>query len=317
MRKGLSSDILNYLDYISITKNFSGNTVISYKNDLNQFYSFCILTFHGENKVKSKEDFNIDTDQIDSSILKSFIADLFEMKKIDIKNSHKYLNRSISRKISVLKSFFKYLYKKGITNSNPASALNFPKIPKKLPEFVNQEDINKLLDNDGPGELSIIEKAVIEMFYGTGIRLNELINLKFVDVDFSRKTIRVLGKGSKTRIIPFGSKADKALKNYLRIRDIVNINNLDLLFVSKRGKKYYPMEINRLIKRNLSKVTELKKKSPHVLRHTFATHLLERGADIRAIKDLLGHENLSTTQIYTHVNPEKLKKVYKQSHPKA
>jgi integrase/recombinase XerC len=190
-------------------------------------------------------------------------------------------------------------------------------LPKKLPEFVYQEDINKLLDNDGRGELSVIEKAIIELFYGTGIRLSELINLKHANVDFSRKTIQVVGKGSKTRIIPFGSKAEKALKNYLRIRDIVNLNKLDLMFVNKRGKKYYPMEINRLIKKNLSKVTELKKKSPHVLRHTFATHLLERGADIRAIKDLLGHENLSTTQIYTHVNPEKLKKVYKQSHPKA
>jgi integrase/recombinase XerC len=317
MHNGLYGYILDFLDYIDVNKNFSKNTVISYKNDLKQFYTFCILTFYGE-KDQDKENIQvIDINLLDLSVLKSFVADLFEKHKIDLKSSRKYVNRSISRKISVLKSFFKYLYRKNIIGSNPAASLNFPKLPKKLPEFVNQADINKLLDNEGRGELSIIEKAIIELFYGTGIRLSELINLKHVNVDFSRRTIQVVGKGSKTRIIPFGSKAEKALKNYLRIRDIVNINKLDLMFVNKQGKKYYPMEINRLIKRNLSKVTELKKKSPHVLRHTFATHLLERGADIRAIKDLLGHENLSTTQIYTHVNPEKLKKVYKQSHPKA
>jgi integrase/recombinase XerC len=291
--------------------------VISYKNDLKQFYCFCIQTFYGEIKSESRDNLAVDVSLIDLQILKSFVADLFEKQKIDLKSRRMYVNRSISRKISVLKSFFKYLYKKNIVDANPAASLSFPKLPKKLPEFVNQEDINRLLDNDGRGELSVIEKAIIELFYGTGIRLSELINLKHANVDFSRKTIQVVGKGSKTRIIPFGSKAEKALKNYLRIRDIVNLNKLDLMFVNKRGKKYYPMEINRLIKKNLSKVTELKKKSPHVLRHTFATHLLERGADIRAIKDLLGHENLSTTQIYTHVNPEKLKKVYKQSHPKA
>jgi len=317
MRNGLYGHILDFLDFINVNKNFSNNTVISYKNDLKQFHSFCIKTFYGEKNLEIENNPAIDINLLDLPILKSFVADLFEKQKINVKSTRKYVNRTISRKISVLKSFFKYLYRKNEIGSNPAASLNFPKMPIRLPEFVSQEDINKLLDNDGRGELSVIEKAIIELFYGTGIRLSELINLKFVNVDFLRKTIQVIGKGSKTRIIPFGSKAEKALKNYLRIRDIVNIDKLDLMFVSKRGKKYYPMEINRLIKRNLSKVTELKKKSPHILRHTFATHLLERGADIRAIKDLLGHENLSTTQIYTHVNPEKLKKVYKQSHPKA
>ena len=175
----------------------------------------------------------------------------------------------------------------------------------------------KLLGEKNITEISITDKAVIELFYSTGIRLSELINLKLTNVNFNNRTIKVFGKGSKERIVPFGSKAETAIKNYIKIRDICNLNNLDILFLSNNGKKLYPMQVNRLMKKNLSLVTDMKKKSPHVLRHTFATHLLDKGADIRAVKDMLGHESLSTTQVYTHITPEKLKKVYKQSHPRA
>ena len=188
---------------------------------------------------------------------------------------------------------------------------------KKLPAFLSQNEINQLLDRIGSGEMNFIDKAVIELFYGTGIRLSELINLKISDVSFAKKTIKVTGKGSKQRIVPFGRKAEKSLLNYLQIRDIIDTDKVDYFFLNKKGKKFEPEEIQILVKRNLASVTGIKKKSPHVLRHTFATHLLENGADIRAVKELLGHESLSTTQVYTHVNPEKLKKVYNQAHPKA
>ena len=201
--------------------------------------------------------------------------------------------------------------------SNPASVLIFPKRAKNLPHFVTETEMDKLLDGTKSSEISIIEKAIIELFYSTGIRLSELINLKMVNVNFYNKTIKVLGKGSKERIIPYGEKANKALKNYLEIRNICNTKNLDNFFVTNKGNKLYPMQVERLVSKNLSGVTEIKKKSPHVLRHTFATHMLDKGADIRAVKDMLGHESLSTTQIYTHLTPEKLKKAYNQAHPKA
>ncbi|MCX6158347.1 MAG: site-specific tyrosine recombinase/integron integrase [Ignavibacteriota bacterium] len=308
-----------FIEYLNLARNYSNNTIISYRIDLKQFTDFLILTFHGEHDYTAEElnVLKIDVKSVDLFLLKSFIADLFEKQKLDIKKARMFSNRSISRKISVIKSFFKYLYKKGMVKANIATGLGFPKIEKKLPSYLSINEINELLDKVGDDELSFINKAIIEVFYATGIRLTELINIRLDDVNFSNNTVKVLGKGSKQRIVPFGSKAEAAIKNYIQIRQIININNLDLLFVSKKGKKLYAAEVRKMVKKKLSTVTDIKKKSPHVLRHSFATHLLDNGADIRAVKDLLGHENLSTTQIYTHVNPEKLKKVYKQAHPKA
>jgi len=308
-----------FIEYINLARNYSKNTIISYRIDLKQFTDFLIKSFHGEKEFTEEElnKLRIDVSNVDLLLLKSFVADLFEKQKPDIKKVRKFSNRSITRKISVIKSFFKHIYKKGYVKSNIATGLGFPKIEKKLPSYLSMNEINELLDKVGDDELSFLNKAIIEMFYGTGIRLNELINIKINDVNFSNNTVKVLGKGSKQRIVPFGSKAETAIKNYLQIREIINLNKLDLLFMSKKGKKLYAVEVRRMVKKNLSTVTDIKKNSPHVLRHSFATHLLDNGADIRAVKDLLGHENLSTTQIYTHVNPEKLKKVYKQAHPKA
>lgn len=311
--------VKEFIEYLNLARNYSYNTIISYRIDLKQFTDFLILTFYGE-QDHSDEELNaleIDIKSVDLLILKSFVADLFEKQKLDVKKARKFSNRSISRKISVLKSFFKYLNKKGIIKSNIATGLGFPKIEKKLPSYLSMNEINELLDKVGDDELSFINKAIIEVFYATGIRLSELINIRIDDVNLSNNTVKVIGKGSKQRIVPFGSKAEKAIKNYIQIREIININKIDLLFMSKKGKKLYAAEVRKMVKKNISTVTDIKKNSPHVLRHSFATHLLDNGADIRAVKDLLGHENLSTTQVYTHVNPEKLKKVYKQAHPKA
>lgn len=307
--------IEEYLEYIRITGNFSENTAISYRNDLHQFLNFLFKNYKTSSTL-FPEDFIFDLKSITKRDIKSFISELLLEEKIDIKKVKKYNTKSISRKISSLKSFFKYLKRRKFIESNPASVLIFPKRAKNLPYFVTESEMDKLLEGAKSVDLSILDKAILELFYSTGIRLSELINLKFQNVNFQNKTIKVLGKGSKERIIPFGEKANSAMKNYIEIRNICNVKNYDNFFVSNKGNKLYPMQVQRLVNKNLSTVSELKKKSPHVLRHTFATHMLDKGADIRAVKDMLGHESLSTTQIYTHLTPEKLKKVYEQAHPK-
>jgi len=303
--------VIEFLEYLKVTRNYSLHTVSSYEIDLLQFGEYIY-----KSEVKSKEDFKnrkTDFDKIDLNFLKSFIAELSDPRS----REKKYSKKSISRKISVLKSFYKFLCKKKYALKNYASSLIFPKIEKRLPSFLSEKEMGRLLGEKYISEVKIIDKAIIELFYSTGIRLSELINLKLSNVNFNKRTVKVFGKGSKERIVPFGGKAENAIKNYMAIRDICNISKSDVLFLSNAGKKLYPVQVNRIVKKNLSLVTDLKKKSPHVLRHTFATHLLDKGADIRAVKDMLGHESLSTTQVYTHLTPEKLKKVYKQAHPRA
>ncbi|MEO8664365.1 MAG: site-specific tyrosine recombinase/integron integrase [Ignavibacteria bacterium] len=311
MSKTFNEYLSEYLDYLRATRNYSIHTVTSYENDLHQFGEYI---FRSENEAdKNFKDRKINFDRLDAVFIKSFIVNLsdpFAFKK-------KYSKKSVSRKISVIKSFYKYLLRKKYISRNYASLIIFPKLEKKLPSFLTEKELKNLLGEKHISDIGILDKAVIELFYSTGIRLSELINLTVDKIDFRNRTIKVFGKGSKERIVPFGREAEKAITNYLKIRDICNINNSSYLFLNNAGKKLYPVQVNRLIKKNLSRVTDLKKKSPHVLRHTFATHLLDNGADIRAVKDMLGHESLSTTQVYTHLTPEKLKKVYKQAHPRA
>ncbi|MBN8571179.1 MAG: tyrosine recombinase XerC [Ignavibacteria bacterium] len=291
--------IQEYLSYLKVSLNYSPHTVTSYENDLHQFENFLTLTF-------GKDDF--DLNDLELTILKSFVAGLFD---------EDYSNRSISRKISLLKSFFKYLAKKKYIKKNVASTLIFPKLDKKLPSYLTESEAEKLFEPEQSDDRKPLDAAILELFYSTGIRLSELINLKISNINFSIKTIKVFGKGSKERIVPFGKNAELSINEYLKIRPVPAEGNSDILFLSSNGNKLYPMQVNRITKKSLESVTELKKKSPHILRHTFASHLLDKGADIRAVKDLLGHESLSTTQVYTHISPEKLKKVYKQSHPRA
>lgn len=304
----LISHIDNYLSYLNKIKNYSDHTLTSYSNDLSQFRDFLTIS-------------KISFDDIDLNVLKSFIAEISDPKSkvfnISKTKNFKYSSKSVSRKISALKAFYKYLYKNKLVEKNIASFLVFPKTSKNLPQFLNKNEIERLFDEKKIIETDLLEKAILELFYSTGIRAAELRTLTMQNVSFDKNTVKVTGKGNKIRIIPFGKKAEEALRDYMSIREIVNVNNLDLVFLNKRGKPLYEMFIYRLVKKNIGKISDIKKKSPHVLRHSFATHLLENGADIMAIKDLLGHSSLSTTQVYTHVTPDKLKKVYEKAHPKA
>lgn len=311
MNKTFNEYLTEFLEYLRVTRNYSLHTVSSYETDLIQFGQY-IFTSSGKSKqnLRNRKTY---LRKIDLNFLKSYIAELSD----PLLRKKKYSKKTLSRKISVLKSFYKFLSKKKYISKNYASSLLFPKTEKRLPSFLSEKEMSKLLGEKYIAEVKIIDKAIIELFYSTGIRLSELMNLRLVNIDFKKRTIKVFGKGSKERIVPFGEKAETAIRNYLGIREICNTEKSDFLFLSNTGKKLYPMQVSRLIKKNLSLVTDLKKKSPHVLRHTFATHLLDKGADIRAVKDMLGHESLSTTQIYTHLTPEKLKKVYKQAHPRA
>lgn len=315
MQKTFNEYLDGFIEYLKLNRNYSSHTIISYKTDLSQFAEYIAKSDLGKEQISTYESGNksVDFTKIELNFLKSYIAELSD----PYSGKKRYSRKSVSRKISVLKSFYKYLVKKKYISKNTSAYILFPKTVKKLPSFLSKKEMENLLSQKYISEISILDKAIIELFYSTGLRLSELINLKIQNVYFGNRTLKVLGKGSKERIVPFGKKAETALLNYIKIRDICITENTDFFFVNNSGKKLYPMQVNRLIKKNLSIVTDIKKKSPHVLRHTFATHLLDNGADIRAVKDLLGHESLSTTQIYTHLSPEKLKKVYKQAHPRA
>jgi len=303
--------IKQFVKYLEGVRNYSPKTLISYETDLKQFAEFLKEFF------ETDEDIKVNLKDINVFALKSYLSYLYEQHKIDIKKTPKYVNKSISRKISTLKSFFKYLKLEKLIDKNPSVRLIFPKLPKKLPTFLTEEEVTSMLDHKSLTDTKFLDKAILELFYSTGIRLSELINLKTADIDFYSGHIKVLGKGSKYRIVPFGSKADTALKNYMQIREISDIKKSEYFFIDNKGNKLYPMKVYRMVNKNISEVSGIKKKSPHVLRHTFATHLINKGAEIRPVSEMLGHASLSSTQVYTHLSLDVLKKAYKQAHPKA
>jgi len=227
---------------------------------------------------------------------------------------------TINRKISTLKTFYKFLIREGYVTINPMDKVTAPRLSKKIPTFVDEQHINNLLDDfsfgdDFPG---IRNKTIIEMFYNTGMRLSELIELKTADVNLIEGTIKVLGKRNKERIIPIHQSFVNTLKQYLEKKDAQYPSlQHNYFFVTDKGNKLYEKFVYRIVNKYLKYVSTIEKKSPHILRHTFATHLLNKGADLNAIKELLGHANLSATQIYTHNTFEKLKSIYKQAHPRA
>ncbi|MCK9204082.1 MAG: tyrosine recombinase XerC [Bacteroidales bacterium] len=287
-----------FLAYIQFEKRYSPHTVTAYRNDLEQFFSFLDVYFGIR-----------DIAEIDHSMIRSWLVRLME---------DKMSTRSINRKLTTLKSFYRFLLREGAVEQNPMLRVVSPKNPKRLPVFVEKDKMNILLDETefDEGFPGIRDKLIIELFYSTGIRLSELVNLKESDIDFHQDTIKVLGKRNKERLIPFSKKMEVMLKSYLAEK-IKVFGDTQALFLTDKGRKIYPKMVYLKVHRYLSTVTTMDKKSPHVLRHTFATHMLNNGAELNAVKDLLGHASLSATQVYTHITIEKLKRIYKQAHPKA
>jgi len=290
----------SFLQYLLIEKGYSSHTIRSYQNDLDQFFTF--MEKQGSPGIPS---------EISSHDVRAWIVSMME---------NNISAASVHRKISCLRVFFKYLRKEGIIHHDPMDKVVLPKRKKKLPVFVEEEALDNLLDkfefgSDFPG---VRNRTIIEMLYLTGMRRAELVGLKKGDVDLSAATIKVTGKRNKQRIIPIVKSFIMRLEEYLKVRDdLLASDDEEWFFITNRGNKLYDKYVYNTVKCYLTMVTTVEKRSPHVLRHTFATHMLNHGADLNSIKELLGHANLSATQIYTHNTFEKLKKVYKQAHPRA
>ena len=282
-----------FLHYLKHEKRYSVHTLLSYSTDLKQFTNFLSSEF----SVKSIRKVNF-------QLVRSWIAKLL---------NENISARSVNRKITTLKTYFRFLIREDIINQSPMQKIISPKTSKRLPVFVEQVKMEQLLNeiDFGVGFLAQRDRLILELFYFTGIRLSELINLKNKDINYSDSTILVLGKRKKERLIPLTSDI------LSKIKKLNASNKSKYLFTTDKGKQISTKQVYRLVNKYLSMVTTLGKKSPHILRHTFATHMLNNGADINAIKELLGHANLNATQIYTHNTIEKLKTVYKQAHPRA
>jgi integrase/recombinase XerC len=293
--------VRSYLEYLEVERNYSAHTILSYENDLLRLIRFL--------RREGVESF----DQVHKESLRAFIASLLD---------DGFSQRSIARKIASIRSLFKYLRRQKITEGNPALVLITPKAGKRLPTFLDEEAVQRLLalpEQSAPDGKR--DAAILELFYSTGIRLSELIGLNIGDLKKDEGLIKVMGKGRKERIVPVGRKALVAIDNYLKEKKMLvktgGKTGERPLFIMKEGCRLYPQAVGRMVRKYIGVVSEIEKKSPHVLRHSFATHMLNHGADIRAVKELLGHESLSTTQVYTHVASARMKKVYDNAHPKA
>ena len=288
----------SFINYLKYEKRCSTHTVVAYKKDLDQFMVFC-TGMVGEFNIK----------EVSSKLVRSWVVELMEKG---------YTPRSVNRKVSSVRAFFLFLMKGKEVEKNPAVNISLPKIRKKLPFFVEENRLIHLLDDgffscDFKG---IRDKLIISMLYGTGVRLAELMNLKEINIDTADYLIKVTGKRNKERIIPYPKSMNTLIFQYIEERDRKLGFTPEFLLVTEEGKPVYEKLIYRVVKENLEKVTSLEKKSPHVLRHSYATHLLNKGADLNAVKELLGHSNLSATQIYTHTTFSKLNDIYKQAHPR-
>jgi len=294
----LIDSIESFMLTLEKERNFSLHTIKAYKNDLNRFNYFLNNTLSRKKLAK-----------INRNDIRKFLAEEYD---------NGYSSKTVARRLATIKSYFKYLVKTELIQENISIHINSPKVPKKLPNFVDKNLIDTLMKIPSlDTHIGIRDRAVLELFYSTGMRLSELVNMNIGDFEINKKLIRVIGKGNKERMIPYGRTAESAIKNYLKIR------NLSLkpafankpLFVNSSEKRISKRTIQRRMNNYIKLVADGKRIGPHLLRHTFATHLLDNGADIRAVKDLLGHSSLSSTQIYTHVSIEKLKKDYTQAHP--
>jgi len=288
--------INQFLKYLKLEKRYSINTISSYSIDLTQYESYL------------KSTYKLDLASANYQIIRSWVLQLTSTIQ----------PKSVNRKITSLKSFYKYLYMIGEVKKNPTLRLTYSKVSKKIPDFIVEEQIISLLDNfvfdtDYDG---FLDRLILDLFYSTGIRRTELINIKLKDVDLSSGKLKVLGKRNKERFVPLNKELIKSIQSYLEQRTNIRVKDKSFFLLTKNGNKLYPSFVYRRVRKYLL-TTTCNKTSPHVLRHTFATHMLNRGADLNTIKEILGHANLSATQIYTHNSIKELKLVYKQAHPRA
>jgi len=289
-----------FLNSLKFENRYSLYTIRAYRDDLVQFFDYLQLQFE-----------DTDIGHISSSFVRSWLASLKDAR---------LSARSIGRKLSTLKSFFKYQMRMGILETTPVVNVVAPKISKRLPVYVEQAEMAILLNVLEFPETwdGITDKLIVSIFYNTGMRLSELVNLKEKHIDVHGNTLKVLGKGNKERIIPVSSVLINTIKTYQtdKLKELSSADPVYLL-VNKKGKKLYPKYLYRVVNKYLKEVTTITKKSPHILRHTFATHLMNNGADLNSVKELLGHSSLAATQIYTHNTIEKLKDIHKKAHPKS
>lgn len=288
----------DFLKCLQFEKRYSNHTLVAYKTDLDQFIQFMNESI-GDFEFKA----------VTSKQIRGWVVSLM---------NNGVSARSVNRKITTLKSFYKHLMREGFCEENPAKMVISPRQGKKLPVFVQRENLDVLLDSgffpiDFEG---VRDKLIITLLYGTGVRLSELKNLEMGNVDMKDYTIKVLGKRNKERVIPYPQSINNEIAAYLNVRSDISTDSKYLL-ITEKGEQIYEKLIYRVVNKYLEMVTTISKKSPHVLRHSYATHLLNNGADLNSVKELLGHSNLSATQVYTHTTFEKLKEIYKQAHPRS
>ena len=300
MSQTLENHIREFLNYLKYQKRYSRHTIISYETDL-QAFSLFLENQYEETAIK----------EIKPAFIRTWLASLKELGNT---------SKTINRKISALKTFFKYQIRNGFLENSPMQVISSPKNAKRLPQFVDKKDIETLFNyvefsDDWQGAT---ERLILQIFYNAGIRQAELIGLMQSQVDIHNSTIKVLGKGNKERIIPISTQLRTAIVKYIELKkQQFPQNEISSLLLNKKGKKLTPRYVYDVVKKYLSMVTTIEKKSPHILRHSFATHLTNNGADINAIKELMGHSSLAATQIYTHNSIEKLKEAFNKAHPKA
>jgi integrase/recombinase XerC len=289
----------SFINYLKYEKRYSHLTAIAYKKDLDQFEEFF---------VKMVGDFNVEG--INDKIARMWVVEMMD---------NGLSARTVNKKISALKSFYKYLLRLEVVKEDNLVNVIVPKVRKKLPQFVEEKNLNHLLDDGFFGEdfEALRDKLILSLLYGTGIRLAELMHLKDADIYQSEFLLKVLGKRNKERIIPYPRSLNLLIEQYREERTKLFGSPVKCLLLTVKGKPVYEKLIYRVVSEKLALVTTIDKKSPHVLRHTFATHLLNRGADLNAVKEMLGHSNLSATQIYTHTSMDKIQKVYRQAHPRS
>lgn len=288
----------SFINYLKYEKRSSSHTLVAYRNDLDQFMQYCAEMIGG-----------FDLNRVDNKFIRSWVVRLME---------NRITPRSVNRKISTLKAFFKYMMKMDLIEKSPVIQVPLPKIRKRLPYFVEENKLNHLLDDGFFDETfkGVRDKLIITLLYGTGIRRSELLGLEDKDVDLHASQIKVTGKRNKQRIIPLPRSIQPLIRKYREVREAAFGIASGRMIVTDKGEPAYEKMIYRVVNSYLAKVTSLEKKSPHVLRHTYATHLLNKGADLNAVKELLGHSNLAATEIYTHTTFEKLHNIYQQAHPR-